>query len=135
MRATVQTTVTAADIKNSPMVQRLIAKGAPAQSRKPRAKKAPAVKAVDAKAVVLAALRAATARAPQGDMLHVRVVRASCPDLDKVSFDRAAVELQAEEVVCLYHYDLVGWLKDDAAALAELVRGASGVHYNGITLR
>jgi hypothetical protein len=78
---------------------------------------------------VLKALRQLEQDSPPGALLSVRELRARS-NLDKPSFDRAALELAGQGCVSLHAHD-------HARALAEAERGAliedaRGVHYVGI---
>jgi hypothetical protein len=82
-----------------------------------------------ARAAVLKALRQLEQDSPPGALLSVRELRARS-NLDKPSFDRAALELAGQGCVSLHAHD-------HARALAEAERGAliedaRGVHYVGI---
>jgi hypothetical protein len=82
-----------------------------------------------ARAAVLNALRQLEQESPPGALLSVRELRARS-DLDKPSFDRAALELAGQGRVSLHAHDHVGALEEsERRALIEDVRG---VHYIGI---
>jgi hypothetical protein len=78
---------------------------------------------------VLRALRQLEQESPPGALLSVRELR-SLSDLDKPSFDRAALELAGQGRVSLHAHDHAGALPEsERRALIEDVRG---VHYIGI---
>lgn len=94
----------------------------------PRAEASPAARAA-AHAAVLEALRQLERESPRGALLSVRELRARCA-LDKVSFDRAALELAGLGRVSLHAHDHAGALAEpERLALIEDARGA---HYVGI---
>jgi hypothetical protein len=82
-----------------------------------------------ARAAVLKALRRLEQENPPGALLSVRELRTRS-DLDKPSFDRAALELAGQGRVSLHAHDHAGALAEpDRRALIEDVRG---VFYIGI---
>jgi hypothetical protein len=85
--------------------------------------------AAAARAAVLNALRQLEQESPRGALLSVRELRTRS-DLDKTSFDRAALELVGQGRVSLHAHDHAGALAEsDRRALIEDVRG---VFYVGI---
>jgi hypothetical protein len=82
-----------------------------------------------AQAGVLNALRQLERESPPGALLSVRELRARS-DLDKQSFDRAALELAGQGRVSLHAHDHVGALTE--AARCALIEDVRGVHYVGI---
>jgi hypothetical protein len=85
--------------------------------------------AAAARAAVLSALRQLEQESPPGALLSVRDLRTRS-DLDKTSFDRAALELVGQGRVSLHAHDHAGALAEsDRRALIEDVRG---VFYVGI---
>ena len=82
-----------------------------------------------APAAVLKALRQLEQESPPGALLSVRELRTRS-DLDKTSFDRAALELVGQGRVSLHAHDHAGALAEsERRALIEDVRG---VFYVGI---
>ena len=82
-----------------------------------------------AQAALLDALRQLEQESPRGALLSVRELRPRT-DLDKASFDRAALELAAQGRVSLHAHDHAAALPEpERCALIEDVRG---VHYVGI---
>lgn len=82
-----------------------------------------------ARAAVLNALRQLEQESPPGALLSVRELRTRS-DLDKTSFDRAALELVGQGRVSLHAHDHAGALAEsERRALIEDVRG---VFYVGI---
>jgi hypothetical protein len=85
--------------------------------------------AAAARAAVLNALRQLEQESPPGALLSVRELRTRS-DLDKTSFDRAALELVGQGRISLHAHDHAGALAEsDRRALIEDVRG---VFYVGI---
>jgi hypothetical protein len=78
---------------------------------------------------VLNALRQLERESPPGALLSVRELRGRS-DLDKQSFDRAALELAGQGRISLHAHDHVGALTE--AARSALIEDVRGVHYVGI---
>ena len=78
---------------------------------------------------LLSALRRLERESPPGALLSVRELRARC-ELDKPSFDRAALELAEQGKVSLHAHDHAGALAESERR--ALIEDARGVHYIGI---
>jgi len=82
-----------------------------------------------AQAAVLNALRHLERESPRGALLSVRELRTRS-ELDKPSFDRAALELARQGRVSLHAHDHVGALAESERR--ALIEDGRGVHYVGI---
>jgi hypothetical protein len=80
-------------------------------------------------AAVLDALRQLEQESPRGALLSVRELRTRS-ELDKPSFDRAALELAAEGRVSLHAHDHAGALAESERR--ALIQDLRGLHYVGI---
>jgi hypothetical protein len=102
--------------------------GGGSDSGEPRAERTSSDRTA-AQSAILGALRQLERENPPGALLSVRELRA-LSDLDKPSFDRAALELAGHGRVSLHAHDHAGALAEsERRALIEDVRG---VHYVGI---